>query len=81
MRSKPIADIYKEFPKEWLLIEVLRRDPQTNTTTVGKVLAHSPNRDTIYKKLLTVKSKFPTLVDYSSHKLPKDVAVIFIAYA
>lgn len=81
MKSQKIEKIRKKFRNEWLLIEVDASDEATNTSVSGRLIAHSPQRDTIYKKLISVKSKLPILVDYSEHKLPKDVAVIFYTHA
>jgi len=81
MKTQKIETIRKKFPKEWLLIEVDKTDETTNTSISGRLLSHSSHRDEIYKKLMSVKSKLPILVDYAQHKFPKDVAVIFYLYA
>ena len=81
MKTQKIKNIRKRFPDEWLLIEVDKTNEATNTSISGKLISHSPCRDQIYKKLMSVKSKLPILVDYAQHKLPKDVAVIFYLYA
>lgn len=80
MQTQRIETIRKRFKKEWLLIAVTETDKATTTSKKGRLIAHSPVRDEIYKKLLQVKSKYPVLVDYSEHSLPKDVAVIFRVY-
>ncbi len=77
MKSQKIETIRKRFPKEWLLIEVTETDKSTDTSSKGKLIAHDPQRDIIYKKMISVKSKRPLLVDYGQHRLRKDMAVIF----
>jgi hypothetical protein len=81
MQIEKIEDIKKRIKNEWLLIRVTEYDKTTSTSKKGRLIAHNPNRDTIYKKLISVKGKSPVLVDYSEHKPSKDIAVIFYIYA
>ena len=78
MRSERIEKMRRRFKArpEWLLIEVRKKD-HYNQSIAGKLLAHSPVRDEIYKKLITVKSRYPVAVKYSETRLPKGVAVAF----
>lgn len=81
MKSQKIETIRKKFRnrKEWLLIAIDKMDESTTKPTLGRLLAHSPTRDVIYKKLLRYKSRGKQIIsiDYSQDTLPKDVAVIF----
>lgn len=77
MKSEKIETIRKRFPKEWLLIEVTEKNKLTDTSIKGSLIAHNPDRDIIYQKMISVKSKRPLLVDYGQHRLRKDMAVIF----
>ena len=81
MKSEKISTIHKRFPDQWLLIAVDKINPLTHTAVSGRLLAHSPNRDVIYKKLITVKTRRPTLVDFARSRHAKDIAVIFPVYA
>lgn len=81
MKSEKISSIHKKFPDQWLLIAVDKTDPLTHTAVSGRTLAHSPSRDVIYKKLITVKTRRPTLVDFARSGRTKNIAVIFPAHA
>ncbi len=48
MQPKPLEELYKEFPDEWLLIRVTKTDRQ-NYPLEGVVLFHSPSRQEISK--------------------------------
>ena len=43
-------DIKKKYPKEWVLIEYEKLQKDLSIKA-GKVVAHSPNKDEIYKAL------------------------------
>ena len=75
MGTKRIKDIKKKYKKEWLLIRVDRLDRATHTPITGRLIAHSPNRDEIYKK--SISHKGLTFIDYSEDKLPKGYAIAF----
>ena len=77
MRSERIEDIKKRFKKEWLLIAVTESNKETSTSTKGKLLAHSPLRDEIYKKLIKIKVKYPFLVDYTGNAFAKGTIAAF----
>jgi len=81
MKSERISNIHKKYPNQWLLIAVDKTDPLTHTAVAGRLLAHSPDRDVIYKKLITVKTKRPTLVDFSRSYRTRNIAVIFVIHA
>lgn len=77
MKSQRVADIRKQFRREWLLIAVDRLNPRTLEPLRGRLLAHSPHRDEIYNRL--VKAKGLTLALYSDKTLPQGYAVAFRA--
>lgn len=72
-----IADIKKRFHREWLLVAVDKMDEATTTPISGKLIAHSPRRDDIYRRLLSLRRKRNILVEYSEDRLPKGFAVAF----
>lgn len=75
MKTKSITELKKQFKGEWLLIAVDEIDESTTTPLSGRLLAHSKDRDEIYKKM--IKYKTLTLVTYSEDKFPKGYAVAF----
>jgi len=75
-KSQKIETLRKRFHKEWLLIEVDKIDESTTTPLTGRLLAHSKNRDEIYKKQLEYKDKLVCLC-YSEDKLPQGYALAF----
>lgn len=77
MKSEPIEKIRKRFRREWLLIAVDRLDPRTQVPLSGRLLAHSPNRDEIYDRL--VKTRSLSFALYSEKSLPHGYAVAFCA--
>ncbi len=77
MKSNKIESIKKQFRHEWLLIAVDAMDESTTTPLTGRLLAHSPHRDEVYKKLLSGKRKWPVLVSYSEDTLPKGHVAAF----
>ena len=77
MKSEPIDKIRKHHKKEWLLIAVDRMDPRTQTPLRGRLLVHSPLRETIYDAM--VKAKGLTVAFYSEKTLPQGYAVAFRA--
>ena len=68
-----IEEIRSRYAGEWLLISYAELDEQMNTVS-GQVLAHSPNRDEIYRQLLFAKGK-SVAVDYAG-TVPEDLAVV-----
>jgi hypothetical protein len=77
-QSQPIEKILKRFRKcpEWLLIRVDEIDESTTTPLTGRLLAHHPNRDVIYRKSLDYK-RLTLLIDHPEEKLPEGYAVAF----
>lgn len=72
-----IETIKNKFHREWLLIAVDKIDKSTTTPISGKLIAHSPHRDEIYRKLLSLKRRKEILVEYSEDTLPKGYAAAF----
>ena len=68
-----IAEIEAQFVAEWVLVE----EPQTNDALEvqsGKVLAHSKDRDEVYREAVRLHPKrFAMLY---TDTLPKDTAVV-----
>lgn len=77
MKHQPIEQIRKRFRREWLLVAVDRLDPRTQTPKSGRLLAHSPRRDEIYKRMVSARGL--TCVLYSDKILPQGYAVAFRA--
>lgn len=75
MRSQNIEDIRKKYHREWLLIEVDKMDEATTTPLTGRLLAHSKNRDEIYKKQIEYKQL--VCLCFSEDKLPTGYALAF----
>ncbi len=73
--NQPIESIRKKFHNEWLLIRVSKLDEATTTPLTGRLLAHSSDRDEIYRKSLAYKGLI--FIDHSANKLPKGYAVAF----
>ncbi len=77
MLTQKIERIKKGFHREWLLIAVDKVDEATTTPISGRLIVHSPHRDEVYRKLLSLKRKCNILVEYSEDKLPKGYAAAF----
>lgn len=73
--SESIEKIRKRFRRQWLLIAVDKTDEQTTTPLTGRLLAHSPHQDEIYRA--SRKYKVPAYLTCTPDMLPKDVAIIF----
>jgi len=54
-KSELIEKIRKRFKNEWLLIAIEEMDAATTTARRGRLVAHSPQRDEVYEKLLRWK--------------------------
>jgi len=79
MKSEDIDGIKKKFDREWLLIAVDKVDRPTTTPISGRLIAHSPHRDEIYKRLRPLRRKRNILVEYSEDTLPQGYAAAFAA--
>ena len=77
MKSQKIEQIKQKFNREWLLIAVDKVNEATTTPVSGKLIAHSPHRDDVYRKLLSFKRTYNVLVEFSEDKLPKGYAAAF----
>jgi len=67
-------EILKQYAGQWVLIEYRELDEQLHVVE-GEVIAHSPNKEEIYKRLLETTGK-NIAIDYAG-KFPKDLAVMF----
>ena len=74
VKSQRITALRKRFPNEWLLIAVDRVDPAKMIPLTGRIIEHSPSRETVYQK--SIKHKGLDTIIYTG-KPPKDVAFIF----
>jgi hypothetical protein len=63
------------FKDQWVLIEVDKVDEGFNVVE-GKVLAHSKDKDEVYKKLLQVRPK-EFSIEYTG-VIPEDLAVVMV---
>ena len=70
MKWKKIVEQYKD---EWVLIDVKEVD-NTFKIIEGDVIAHSKDKEEIYKKLLELKPKNFS-IEYTG-KIPEDLAVV-----
>ena len=75
MHTEQIEKIRKHYRNQWLLIKVTTMDESTTTPLKGRLLAHNPDRDYIFKKSMGLKGLI--YIDYSGDKLPKGYAVAF----
>lgn len=68
-------DIKRNFKDEWVLIEIEKVD-ETFNVVEGEVLAHSKDKDEVYRKLLEIRpEKFS--VEYTG-EIPEDLAVVLM---
>jgi hypothetical protein len=68
-----IAEIEKRFDGEWVLVG----DPDLtdmNEVKSGKVLAHSKDRDEVYRKALELRPKHSAMLCFV--KIPDDMVII-----
>ena len=71
-----MKEIRKRYPGEWVLIEYTRLDEDL-TVIEGEVIAHAPNKDEIYRRLLKTKGK-DIAIEYLG-QVPEDLAVMLQA--
>ena len=75
MKIIDIQKLRKKFHNEWMLIGVDEMDEATTTPLRGHLLAHSKDRDEIYRKMRRYRRN--TFLTYSEDSLPKGYAVAF----
>lgn len=66
-------EIVEKFKDEWVLVYVKEVDKNFNLKE-GDVIAHSKNKEDIYKKLLEIKPNSFS-IEYTG-KIPEDLAVV-----
>lgn len=66
-------EIVEKFKDEWVLIDVKEVDKNFNLKE-GDVIAHSKDKEEIYKKLLELRPK-KFSIEYTG-KIPEDLAVV-----
>jgi hypothetical protein len=69
-----LTDIQKKYRNQWVLVEFSKLDKDLRVKD-GKVLAHSPNKEEIYKALLRTRDK-DVSIEYCG-ELPQDLVVMF----
>ncbi len=74
-KVEPIEKIRKRFRREWLLIALDRVDEDTTTPVTGTLIAHSPHRDEIHRKIGSRPKRL--YVVYSEDDFPKGYAAAF----
>jgi len=67
-------EIRKRYAGQWVLIEYEELDEQLNVIA-GEVIAHSSDKEAIYRHLLTTQGK-NIAIEYAG-ELPQDLAVMF----
>ena len=77
IKSEKITSIKKRFRREWLLIDIDVMDESTTTPVSGRLIAHNPNREKIYKLLLKSPQIKRALVECSTDKFPKGTVAAF----
>ena len=67
-------EICKQYAGQWVLIEYQQLDNQLNVVE-GEVVAHSPDKEEIYKHLLETKGK-NIAIEYAG-EFPQELRVMF----
>ena len=73
MIPRTLAEQLRGYQNEWVLIEYIELDERLNAIQ-GRVIAHSPSKDEIYRILSQTHGK-NVIVEYVG-ELPKDLAVM-----
>ena len=73
-----LSEIKKKYKNQWVLVEYSKLDKNLRVNE-GKVLAHAPTKEDIYKALLHTRGKNVS-IEYCG-KLPEDLVVMFCADA
>jgi hypothetical protein len=76
-KAESIANIRKRFHREWLLIALDKVDEDSTTPLTGTLLAHSPRRAAIHRKVGARPKRL--YVVYSDDDFPKGYAAAFRA--
>lgn len=72
MGAMTLEEIKQKYRGEWVLIAYTELDNDM-CVVKGEVLAHSPDRDEIYRKLLSIRGR-KVAVEYMG-EIPNDLAV------
>ena len=76
MESSDIAAIERQYPDEWLLIEVEETDA-ADLPVKGKLLCHSKSRDEIHEVIMKVRTPERDLyLAYTGDPVPPGMAVV-----
>jgi len=71
-----LDEIRRRFPDEWVLIDVLEED-ELGQPTCGRVLAHSPDRDEIYREQARLQGDLAIV--YTGELPRRGFAVAFVS--
>lgn len=69
-----IGEIRRKYRNEWVLVEFSKLDKDLGVKE-GKVIAHTSNKEEIYKALLGTRGKNVS-IEYCG-KMPEDLVVMF----
>lgn len=69
-----LSYIQKKYRNQWVLVEFSKLDKDLRVKD-GKVLAHAPNKEEIYKALLRTRDKNVS-IEYCG-EMPEDTSVVF----
>jgi hypothetical protein len=68
------AEIEARFKDEWVLLGDPEVDPQTDTVAGGKVLAHSKDRDEVYRQAIALRPRYSAVLYTGT--IPDGTAVV-----
>ena len=69
-----IKEIEKRFNSEWVLVGNPRTDKAKNVKA-GKVLAHSPDRDKLYREAIRLKPRHSAIL-FTGELIPANTEVV-----
>ena len=78
-RSQRISTIERQYPDEWVLVEVTRVD-KANQAIAGRVLGHSPDRKEITRETIRAReedSEALLWAFYTGDLIPPGMIVVF----
>ena len=77
IKSEKITAIKKRFNREWLLIDIDVMDESTTTPISGRLIAHAPKAEKLYKILLKSPQIKRPLIECSADTFPRGVVAGF----
>ena len=73
-RHVALTEIYASFPDEWVLLDEPQTDPRLGVQA-GKILAHSKNRDELYRQAIALRPRHFAVV-YTATKPDENIYVL-----